>query len=149
VPAEDLMQAFMYRQLVPSRELLVAVAGPARPFLRDAFKILSPTPVKLLPGGNARVRVSAPSAAFLERYHLELNNPPTGISLTDITAIPGGFQLVFTGEPDVLQPGATGNLICDVVPKSPATANPPGRAGNQRRAAVATLPAIPFTVPAE
>jgi hypothetical protein len=148
VPAEDLMQAFMYRHLVPSRELRVTVAGPARPFLDNAFKILSATPVKILPGGTTHVRVSTPSGAFLDRYNLELNNAPAGISLTDISAIPGGLELSFAGEADTtLPPGASGNLICDVVPKNAGPANPQKKAGQPaRRNAVATLPAIPFTV---
>ena len=42
-----------------------------------------------------------------------------------------------------------GNLICDVVARNqnPAAANAPKKAANQqRRAPVATLPAVPFTV---
>jgi hypothetical protein len=150
VPAEDMMQAFMYRHLVPSKELLVAVAGPARPFLANAFRIISHTPLTIPPGGTARVRVSAPSAAFLERYNVELNNAPAGITLTNITTVPGGMELVFAGDASQMQPDAAGNLICDVVQKNPGLANAPKKLGNQpRRAAVATLPAIPFTVSAD
>ena len=150
VPAEDMLQAFFYRQLVPSKELLVTVAGPARPFLANAFKILSATPVKIPSGGTARVRVSAPSAAFLQRYDLELNNAPAGISLTGVSTTPGGVELMIAGEADTLTPGSTGNLICDVVPKPTAAANPAKKAANpQRRGAVATLPAIPYVVSTE
>jgi hypothetical protein len=172
VPAEDMMQAFMYRHLVPSQELAVIVAGQARPFQAYAFKITTPTPVKLIPGGTARVRVTTPGAAFLDRYTLELNNPPAGITLTNAAAIPGGIELAFAGDPDTLAPGAAGNLICDIMAKpqaaappvvaAPAPANgtnaakpavppkPAKPAANQtRRPAVATLPAIPYTVPAD
>jgi hypothetical protein len=149
-PAEDMMQAFAYRHLVPSQELAVAVNGQPRPFLRDAFKILSATPVKLSPGGTVRVRVSAPPGNFSERFKLELDNAPEGISLTNVSALPAGLDLVFNCDAEKAKPGTSGNLICDVVPKNPALTNLQQKAGNaQRRAAVATLPAIPFTISAE
>jgi hypothetical protein len=129
--------------------------------------------VKLIPGGTTRVRVTTPGTAFLDRYTLELNNPPAGVTLTEVAAIPGGLELVFAGDPDTLAPGAAGNLICDIMAKpqaaappvvaAPAPANgtnaakpavpakpPVKRAANPaRRPAVATLPAIPYTVPVE
>ena len=150
VPADDMMQAFLYRHLVPSKELAVTVNGAQRLFMRDAFKIISATPVKILPGGTARVRVSTPPGNFSERFKLELNNAPEGISLTTVSAIPAGLELVFACDAEKMKAGATGNLICDVVPKNQGPANPQKKSGNQpRRAAVATLPAIPFTIPAE
>ncbi len=149
-PAEDLMQAFFYRHLVPSKELAVVVNGQPRPFLRDAFKIISATPVKIPMGGSARVRVSAPPGNFAERFKLELDNPPEGISLTNVRAIPAGLELTFNCDAEKAKPGATGNLICSVLPKNPQPANPQNKLANQRRAAaVATLPAMPFTVAAE
>ena len=150
LPAEDMMQAFLYRHLVPSKELAVAVNGQPRPFLRDTFKIISATPVKIVPGGTARVRVSAPPGGnFSERFKLELDNAPEGISLTNVSVIPAGMELVFASDAEKVKRGTTGNLICDVVPTNLGTNNPAKKFGNQRRAAVATLPAIPFTVPAE
>ena len=62
VPAEDMMQAFAYRHLVPAKELDVAVSG--RFMNRTPLKILSATPVKIPAGGTARVRVSAPGGAL-------------------------------------------------------------------------------------
>ena len=150
-PAEDLMQAFIYRHLVPSKELAVAVNGQQRWFMRDAFKIISATPVKISPGGTARVRVSAPPGNFSERFKLELDNPPEGISLTSVSAIPAGLELVFSCDAEKAKPGVTGNLICDVVPKNFEPTKAQKKPGNQprRAAAVATLPAVPFLVSAE
>ena len=47
VPAEDMMQAFAYRHLVPARELRVAVSG--RWMSKAPVKILSESPVKIPP----------------------------------------------------------------------------------------------------
>ncbi|MEI6195690.1 MAG: hypothetical protein WCS42_15325, partial [Verrucomicrobiota bacterium] len=116
-------------------------------FMRDAFKILSATPVKISPGGTVRVRVSAPPGNFSERFRLELNHAPEGISLTNVTAIPAGLELVFAGDTEKMKPGSSGNLICDVVPKNQGPGDKQKKPFNQsRRGAVATLPAIPFAV---
>ena len=147
-PAEDMMQAFFYRHLVPSQELAVSVAGQQRWFMRDAFKIISATPVKISPGGVARVRVSAPPGNFSDRFKLELDNAPEGISLTNVSAIPAGLELVFSCDAEKMKTGVTGNLICDVLQKNQPQLQK--KAVNQpRRFAVATLPAIPFTIVAE
>lgn len=150
-PAEDLMQAFFYRHLVSSKELAVVVNGQERPFMRDAFKILSATPVKIAPGGTARVRVSAPPGNFSNRFQLELDNPPDGISLTNVSASPAGLELVFSCDAQKVKAGSTGNLICDVVPKNFVLANPQKKSANLPRkpVAIATLPAVPFAVSTE
>ena len=148
VPAEDLMQAFFYRHLVPSKELAVWVAGPERPFMRDAFKILSATPVKIAPGGAVHVRVSAPAGNFTDRFTLQLNNPPEGILLTNVSVSAGSLDLVFSCDAGV-NPGLSGNLICDVVPKNIAPEKTPKKGAQPRKlAAVATLPAVPYTIAA-
>ena len=144
-PADDMMQAFIYRHLVPAKELAVAVAGQQRWFMRDAFKIISATPVTVSPGGTTRVRVSAPPGNFSERFKLELYNAPEGISLATVSAIPAGLELAFQCDAEKMKAGATGNLICDVIPKNQG--GTPKKDGKMpSRNAVATLPAIPFTV---
>ena len=146
-PAEDMMQAFFYRHLVPSQELAVTVNGQQRWFMRDAFKIISGTPVKISPGGTARVRVSTPTANFIERFKLDLDNAPTGISLTNVSAIPNGMELVFACDAEKSKPGSSGNLICNVVPHNQNSTDKQKKPSKlPRREAVATLPAIPFKV---
>ena len=54
VPAEDCMQAFAYRHLVPAKELRLAALERGLPRVR----ILSPTPVMIPAGGTARVRIA-------------------------------------------------------------------------------------------
>jgi hypothetical protein len=147
-PSEDMMQAFIYRHLVPSKELAVIVNGAPRLFMRDAFKIISATPVKIPLGGTARVRVSTPSGAFADRFKLELENAPEGILLESVSPAVNGVELVISCDSEKMKAGAAGNLICDVMQKNQGPAPKP--AGNQpRRGAVATLPAIPFQIVAE
>jgi hypothetical protein len=147
-PAEDMMQAFFYRHLVPSKELAVTVNGQQRAFVRDSFKIISATPVKILPGGTARVRVSVPSSAFADRFKLELDQAPAGMSLESVSPVAGGLELVFACDAEKMKAGTAGNLICAVVPKNPSAPDPQKKslAMQPKRAIAATLPAIPFTV---
>jgi len=150
VPAEDMMQAFFYRQLVPSKELAVAVAGQQRRFMRDAFKIISPTPVKISPGGTARVRIGVPAGNFSGRFKLELDNAPEGITLTNVSAIAGGLELVFACDAEKSKPGSGGNLICNIMPQNQVPADKQKNPiKNARRAAIATLPAIPYNISTE
>ena len=148
VPAEDMMQAFAYRHLVPSQELAVTVNGPERLFARDAFKILSATPVKIPVGGTVRVRVSTPTGAFADRFKLALQDAPAGISLDSVSPDASSVELVFSCGSEKEMLGAGGNLICGILPKNDGK-NPkkPGKAPNA--VAVATLPAIPYQIVAE
>jgi hypothetical protein len=58
VPADDMMQAFLYRHLVPTDGLYVSVI--ARGATRAMVRVLAPQPVKLPVNGTARVRVAIP-----------------------------------------------------------------------------------------
>jgi hypothetical protein len=149
VPAEDMMQAFAYRHLVPAQELEVTVAGNPRWFASNAIRILSATPVKIPVGGTARVRVTTPSRAFAERFELELAGKPGGVSLQSVAPTPNGVELALRCDAVDAKAGVRGNLIVNIVPKIPPTAKATKRPGNQRRNPVGTLPAIPFEIVAE
>jgi hypothetical protein len=145
VPAEDMMQAFLYRHLVPANELDVAVSG--RFMNRMSLKILSATPVRIPAGGTARVRLSAPSGAFANRFKLELSEPPEGITLGKLSPISEGAEIELCSDAAKAKPGLKGNLIVDIFPgQALAAATKNKKQGNQRRAAVGTLPAIPFEI---
>jgi hypothetical protein len=149
-PAEDLMQAFFYRHLVPARELEVMVAENPRPFALSALKVLSSTPVKIPTGGSAHVRISTPSPAFTNRFRLELQGAPDGISLDAVSPVENGIEVVVAADLEKIKPGAKGNLIFDILQNNPGT--PPAQtrpAAQTRRVVVGTLPAIPFTVIAD
>lgn len=146
VPADDMMQAFAYRHLVPARELAVAVVGNPRPFASDAIRILSATPVNIPVGGTARVTIATPSAAFADRFKFQLRAAPDGISLTNVSPVGNGIELVFSADPEKIKPGANGNLIVGVVPVPASAQNQNKPAASTRPPVVPTLPAIPFKV---
>jgi hypothetical protein len=146
IPAEDMMQAFAYRHLVPSRELAVAVSGNLRPFASDAIRILSATPVRIPAGGKATVKIGAASL-LADRFNLELRTPPEGISISNILQVQNGIEVVISSDHEKTKAGANGNLIIDLVPKTPAASpNQKNRAQPSQRIATSSLPAIPFQV---
>ena len=148
VPAEDMMQAFAYRHLVPAKELKVAVFGrwPAR----SSVKILGESPVKIPAGGTVRVQVAGPGGAFADRFQLELSDPPEGITIRNVAAVVEGTELLLQSDAAKVKPGQKGNLIVNIIPgKNPASSQKGKQPGNQRRAAVGTLPAIPFEIVAK
>lgn len=143
VPAEDMIQAFEYRHLVPAQELLAAVTARG---MRALGKILGETPVKIPSGGTARVRVEAPARA-IARVDLRLFSPPEGITIQDVNAVDDGVEIVLHGDADKAKPGLKGNLIVVATAKKPTKpAKPPRGKKGDRNAPLATLPAIPFEV---
>jgi len=140
VPADDLMQAFFYRHLVPAQELPVTVAG--RFGQRGAVKILSPTPLVIPAGGTARVTVGFPRGPFMDRMQFELSDPPAGLVLQSTTLNKAGVELVLQSDAALFKAGTKGNLIITV--SAARTTKPAKGAGAGRRAALGTLPAIPF-----
>ena len=50
VPAEDMMQAFIYRHLVPAKDWIVAVTGRGRSWAN--IRVVGEKPVRLLAGGT-------------------------------------------------------------------------------------------------
>ena len=148
VPAEDMMQAFAYRHLVPAQELKVAVAG--RSGVRASLKILGETPVKIPAGGTAQVRFDAPPRALAGQFQFELSEPPDGIVLKEVSSSREAAQLVLQADAAKVKPGLKGNLIVAVLasgtgPFAKAKAKAKA-AANQRPFPLTTLPAIPFEI---
>jgi hypothetical protein len=77
-PADDLMQAFFYRHLVPAQELVLTVAGPVE--LSRLVKVASATPVRIPAGGTARLKVNFPRGPVMDRMQFKLSAAPAGIS---------------------------------------------------------------------
>jgi hypothetical protein len=140
-----MMQAFAYRHLVPAQELDVAVSG--RFMNRISLKVLSATPVKIPAGGTVRVRVGAPTSAFANRFKLELNEPPEGITLGKVVPTSEGAEIELCSDAAKAKPGLKGNLIINIFQGQALVAAAKNKKqANQRRASVGTLPAIPFEI---
>jgi hypothetical protein len=143
VPAEDMMQAFLYRHLVPSKELEVSLVD--RPQFKMPFQLLQSGSVKIPSGGNAGVRIRTPGSSFTNNFQLELDAPPDGISIAAVSAAGTQTEITLRGDAAKIKPGVKGNLIVDILPRRPQVA--PGKPQPpQSRVAVGVLPAIPFEI---
>ena len=144
VPAEDMMQAFAYRHLVPAQQLEVAVGGRYAP--AAAVKILGAAPVKIPAGGTARVSMSVPRAASVANVGLALSEPPDGITIQQTRATRDGAEIVLQSDAAKVKPGLKGNLIVTVSARGPAAGAKKSKPGNPRALPAAALPAIPFEI---
>jgi len=145
VPAEDMMQAFAYRHLVTVKELEVAVLK--RPNPRATMKILSATPVRILPGGTARIQVGLPAPRLAERAQFELSNPPEGITIQSVSPVRDGVEIVLQTDATKVKPGLKGNLIINgYVPRPAETNATKPKGNNNQRMPLGALPAIPFEI---
>jgi hypothetical protein len=151
VPAEDLMQAFIYMHLTPFREWLVAVADP--PVLFAVAAQLPPDGVLALPQGR---EVSFPVTAtrrpgFDGPVRLQLVDPPKGITIRK-GFIPAGKDsaLVTIRTEAKTGTGLRGNLIFAGSTPIEREATPEERArikAQEARKAAAAAGTVPAAVP--
>ena len=148
VPAEHMMQAFIYFHLVPAEALMVYVSGRAAP--RAAVASVHPrqTPENLLKipiGSMVRYQLAIPNRANLNDVGVALSDPPDGISIVRVTQGPGGMVILLSADAEMAKPGLKGNLIFNVfVERMMPGRN--GRPGTRRRVPLGSFPAVPFEV---
>ena len=167
-PADDMMQAFLWRHLVPAQEELAVVraargAGPGpgaaqgRGALFAAGRgrllpegVKGPASVKVPAGGTAQVRVDFVGVMRFTGLQLALKDPPEGVSISDVKVVPAAVQFTLKVEGKSAKPGFTSNLIIEVSAEAPAAARgqnpapPPGR--GTPRISLGVLPAIGLVV---
>jgi hypothetical protein len=147
VPADDMMQAFIYRHLVPAEELLVAVFGNAlvrRP-PSAANSTASEDLLRIPLGGTVRYQLPIPNRPNLDDVQVELNNPPDGITILRTARGPGGLVMLFSADAEMTKPGTRGNLLLNVFVERTVPGQG-GRPGTKRKVPIGTFPAIPFEV---
>jgi hypothetical protein len=141
VPAEDVMQAFAYRHLVPSESMQVVVLGPNRPQL-DTARIVSAIPVRIPAGGTARVQVSMPVGPMIAQVQFELDGAPDGITIVESSP----KEIVLQADAAKIKPGLKGNLIAKAFGERAMNAETTKLPANRRRLPLGALPAIPFEI---
>jgi len=144
VPADEMMQSFAYRHLVPAQQQKVTVRGRFRP--GDAARILTATPVKIPAGGTARVRVRMPIGPRITKTEYELSEPPDGITIKTVSPLGRGAQIVLQTDAAKVESGMKGNLIVTVFGQGPLPLVKESPSGVRRRIPLGALPAIPFEI---
>jgi hypothetical protein len=161
--ADDTMQAFFYKHLVPARELRLVrtdrprfpkpgdrradgnrpkVPPPGRRQFQSPMAVLSDLPAKIPAGGTAEVQVRM----WLDKaeIQIELSDPPEGIVVDSVSRIDKGIALVLRADAAKAKLGLKGNLIANAYRKGTETT----KDGKKRdfRYLQGPLPAIPFEV---
>ena len=142
-PAQDQMQAFLYRHLVPSQQLMVAVGGERR--APPPVHRVGNGPVRLRAGSEKTVRFRTPGRGALAGIELELRDPPAGVRLQDVTVVEDGLKFTLKANRSVAEPGLADNLIVEAfmfVDRPPRE----GAASTKQRAHIGYLPAIPIEI---
>jgi len=145
VPADDMLQAFAYHHLVPATALLAASAGDTVQG-KPPITVTTAEPMKLVPGGVARVTLATPGRGAFSQdvIQLQLSEPPEGVSVESVMPTSEGIVVSFWTDAKV-KPGLCGNLILEAFFER----TPPAQAGKKaekRRFPIGFLPAIPFNV---
>ena len=144
VPADDLMQAFFYRHLVPADDLRVVVTGPERRMA--PVRILDDTPIQIPSRGTARVRIAGRRGMFANNVQFDISEPPEGIAIRSASPNRQGLELILQSDAAEIKPGAKGNLIVNAFAMRART-RPDGKPqGKKRRVSLGVLPAIPFEI---
>lgn len=134
VPADDMLQAFIYHQLVPASELL-ACPLPERP-RRKPLKIAAE--IVRIPSESAGTAKVLIPQKWIDKSQMRatLKNPPEGIWIEGISPCQDGLEIAFRADHSKAKPGSQGNLIVEL------TAGSKGQ--SKKRWSLGLLPAIPY-----
>jgi len=138
MPADDRMQAFAYRHLVPARELRVNVAGRG-----STLRLAERPPVRFEANGTARIRIATPGLKQVGTLGFELLEPPEGLSVRRVVRRGDITEVDLAADLAKFKPGTQGNLILQAYGERPGA----GSAKNKQspaRNSLGILPAIPF-----
>jgi hypothetical protein len=142
--ADDMMQAFLYRHLVPTQELLVSVqkAKWRVPPVEQAGRV----PVRIPAGGTAQVLMKTPRRAVLKEMQLQLHEPPEGLTLHDVAVVPEGLAFILKADKDAMQGGFEDNLIVEAFRVFTPKQQEGKPAPQKRRVSMGVFPAIPIEI---
>jgi hypothetical protein len=142
-PADNVMQAFLYRHLLPAQDLMVATVPRKWPV--PSTEVAGEVPVRIPAGGSKQVVIRTNRKRLLQEFQLEINDPPRGLSLSDVSAVPDGLAFQLSADRHHLKDGFSGNVIVETFREfTPKTRD--GRTATKRRQSVGFLPAIPVEV---
>ena len=147
VPAEDMMQAFIYRHLVPAENWLVSNVGKGWP--RPSLQLADRKPIKVSSKGTAVVKFSFPgrSRRQLQKnpFEFELSDAPEGLAVEEGSFSGNHLEIRLRDRDGKLTPGTQGNLIVATY-VTREIRRPGSEAKQKRRFPVGFLPAIPYRI---
>lgn len=123
VPAEDMMQAFLYRHLVPARNLLVQISDPDP--ITVTVSRTSDEPEEVRPGGELRLygRLSR-QPGVRGGVKLSMTDAPEWLTLKTKNIGRNGGRILFEIDENA-EPGATANVILNGLARVPKDEDDP------------------------
>ncbi len=142
VAADDVMQAFLYRHLVPAQEFLVLIQKTR--WGVPPVELAGNSPVRVPAGGSAQVRIKTTGRANFKGVQLQLNEPPEGLTMHDVTVVPNGLSFQLKAGKDAVH--IADNLIVEAFRESVVKRKDGKPTGQKRRNSMGVFPAIPIEI---
>jgi len=142
--ADDVMQAFLYRHLVPAKEFIVLVQKAK--WRVTPVEIIGGSPIRIPAGGSAEVRIKTRRGAALKEMKLELRKPPEGLTIGNVSAVANGLVFQLKAEKDVFESGFGDNLIIEAFREYRPKQKDGTLSKEKRRYSMGVFPAIPIRV---
>jgi hypothetical protein len=140
VPADNRMQAFLYRHLVPAQEQVVWITGR---WLGRSLGRVGSGSLRMTPGSQMPIRFRIPQHPRLKSVELELVDPPAGVSIVDVHTEKDGQSLLVAVDASVVPANLVDNLIIEAIGE---LQRGDGKNGRTTRVSLGVLPAIPLEV---
>jgi hypothetical protein len=147
VPAEDMMQAFLWRHLVPAEQLMITHLP--RKWKRPPLKLDSDVPVELAPGGTVEIAFRSAARHVEKNLELDASDAPEGLTVKAVKPVAGGADVVLEADAQKLKPGEQGNLVLEAFGWREAKDKQGKVTGKKRRIPLGTVPAIPYKITAK
>jgi len=144
VAADDVMQAFLYRHLMPAQEFLVAVQ--ANRWGAPPVELAGGEPVRVPSGGSVRAVFKTRNRGLFKGMQLELNDPPKGVTLGKVTIVPAGLAFQVKADAKAVPVGFADNLIVEAFREYTPKAQPGKPAPAKRRSSMGVLAAVPIEI---
>ena len=144
VAADDVMQAFLYRHLVPAQDFMVLMRH-SRSGMPPA-QLAADGRIRIPAGGSARVLVKIPRRGILQEMRPSLKGPPPGVVLDEVAVVPQGLELTLKAGAEVPDGRRVDNLIVEVVREYTPKEKDGTLSKKKRRYGLGVLPVIPIEI---
>lgn len=142
--ADDVMQAFLYRHLVLAKEFIVLVQKAK--WRVPPVEIVGGSPIRIPAGGSVEVRIKTRRGSALKEMKLELNGPPEGLTLDNVSVKSDGLTFQLKAEKDAVQSGFADNLIIEAFREYRPKQKDGTLSNQKRRYSMGIFPAVPVKV---